>query len=537
MPWEIRTEGGEFCVYQSDTDERVTCHPTRPEAEAHMRALYANVDEDFGMVVDRSFFLDLLSEDAAIGMAAQRALAGEPITIIPQGIFWRDGVNRHVDDQVVEQFVENWRHRLDRGLRRNRLAVDADHNGRALGWYKDVMALDSGVGATFSWNRAGRQALEESEFSYFSPSVYWQMRDRVTNEWVHNVVAGGALTNYPFFGEQTALYSLQAINPGGAPIFYAVTKTGPHGDQLPSRAYLVVEDADKPSTWHLPIMSWRGGQLVNDHKLMGGAKAALTASEGHRGNRYEGPQQAEALARLKRVYKSEGLEFNLEGGSAMSQTAPIPDGANADQVVSGLQRFFALFARSGGESPPTPPVPGPDVAALEARVAALTAQVETFGDLPARLQTAQTEAEEYRQRVAALEGDLGSEREARMREHFTQEAQGFAHLPCQTDNLADHLRWLYAQDTGEGQPHAAFFGQLLRSADSAFSDAFRQAGSAQPSAGSALARINAAVNEYRQAHPDVDYETALAEVVRVQPELYRMYEADRQATARQGGVS
>ncbi|NIV35259.1 MAG: hypothetical protein GWN58_39130, partial [Anaerolineae bacterium] len=78
---------------------------------------------------------------------------------------------RNVDDQAVDQFVANYRDRLNRGLRRSRLAVDQDHNGRALGWYRDVMAMPEGVGSTFDWNRAGREALEANEFAYFSATV------------------------------------------------------------------------------------------------------------------------------------------------------------------------------------------------------------------------------------------------------------------------------------------------------------------------------------------------------------------------------
>ena len=65
--------------------------------------------------------------------------------------------------------------------------------------------------------------------------------------------------------------------------------------------YLVVEDLDKPSTWHLRVK--REG--VPDHHLMGAAWAAL--HEGYRGNRYTGPDKDRALRKLKRLYAQEGL--------------------------------------------------------------------------------------------------------------------------------------------------------------------------------------------------------------------------------------
>lgn len=82
--------------------------------------------------------------------------------------------------------------------------------------------------------------------------------------------------------------------------------------------FLIVEDPDSPSTWHLPVK-------VNgkpDHRLMGGAWAALHG--GYRGNKYEGPGKAAAIAKLKALYKSEDMpvpvgEFDFT--EAVSATA------------------------------------------------------------------------------------------------------------------------------------------------------------------------------------------------------------------------
>lgn len=74
------------------------------------------------------------------------------------------------------------------------------------------------------------------------------------------------------------------------------------GKARPAGDFLVVEDANKPSTWHLPVK-------VNgkpDHGLMGGAWAALHG--GFRGNKYEGPDKAKAVNKLKALYKAEGME-------------------------------------------------------------------------------------------------------------------------------------------------------------------------------------------------------------------------------------
>lgn len=157
------------------------------------------------------FAIDLQTADSAV---AQRALNGETVLIYPKGTHhrydpWEGEVRTWtVDDATVAQLVDNFAHRTERGIRQSRLPVNEDHmSSRALGWFNDVVALPEGVGGTFLWNRKGSEALQNGEFSYFSVEIYDELVDRVTGEKVHNQISGGALTNYPFFGEATSLMS------------------------------------------------------------------------------------------------------------------------------------------------------------------------------------------------------------------------------------------------------------------------------------------------------------------------------------------
>jgi hypothetical protein len=79
-----------------------------------------------------------------------------------------------------------------------------------------------------------------------------------------------------------------------------VTKTI-NGVSYPPSSFLVVEDAQKPDTWHLPVKTPDGKP---DPKHMGAAWAALHG--GYRGNKYEGPNKAEAISKLTRLYASIG---------------------------------------------------------------------------------------------------------------------------------------------------------------------------------------------------------------------------------------
>ena len=64
--------------------------------------------------------------------------------------------------------------------------------------------------------------------------------------------------------------------------------------------YLVHES---DGTTHLPVSNADG---TPNHHLMGAAWAALHG--GWRGNKYQGPDKAEAIKKLKAMYKSEGME-------------------------------------------------------------------------------------------------------------------------------------------------------------------------------------------------------------------------------------
>ncbi|MGB8980302.1 MAG: PAS domain-containing protein, partial [Anaerolineales bacterium] len=80
-------------------------------------------------------------------------------------------------------------------------------------------------------------------------------------------------------------------------------------DGLPASAYLVVEDPQKVTTWSLPVMDAAGKP---DHRLMGGAWAAL--HQGYRGNKYEGPSKADAIAKLRKIYDQEKMTVPGEKG-------------------------------------------------------------------------------------------------------------------------------------------------------------------------------------------------------------------------------
>jgi TolA-binding protein len=162
----------------------------------------------------------------------------------------------------------------------------------------------------------------------------------------------------------------------------------------------------------------------------------------------------------------------------------------------------------------------------------MSSMAEEFSGLQAALKEAEgrvdslaLERDEYRDRVASLQERVVGLQGARDQERFARMVvDEFSHLPGEADNLAGHLRWLYSADTDEGQPHAAYFAELLKKADGQFESAFNAKNAARVSVGaSKLDQFEAAAAQYQADHPEVDYAEAMEAVGRAQPELYQAY--------------
>lgn len=126
---------------------------------------------------------------------------------------------------------------------------------------------------------------------------------------------GGAIATAA--GElQKLMASMKALKEAGTPENKASDKPGD---------FLVVEDPQKSTTWHLQVKK----DGVPDHTLMGAAAAALSPA-GYRGQPYAGPNKAEALSKLKVLYAAEKM--------------PFPGGKELDDVeTKDTQSLFQKF--------------------------------------------------------------------------------------------------------------------------------------------------------------------------------------------------
>jgi hypothetical protein len=104
----------------------------------------------------------------------------------------------------------------------------------------------------------------------------------------------------------------------------AMTKTE-GGTSYPAKSYLSVPDPEKPSTWGLRFADENGDP---DRTQCGQCWAALTSN--YRGQPYQGDDKAEALAKLKRIYKEQN--WPLPDGSKAG-AEPSPSDVHVDGVI------------------------------------------------------------------------------------------------------------------------------------------------------------------------------------------------------------
>lgn len=150
------------------------------------------------------------------------------------------------------------------------------------------------------------------------------------------------LTGETNVGQADGLRLLEALQGDLDALSEAKTKTI-DGKPRPASDFLIVEDTDKVSTWHLPVKV--NGKI--DRRLMGGAKAALTV--GYRGRKYEGPGKAAAIKKLKAMYKAEEMEWTTKTAEADAQAIEQPSmtevsGSLRDTASRIEDAFHAAFS-------------------------------------------------------------------------------------------------------------------------------------------------------------------------------------------------
>ena len=455
-----------------------------------------------------------------------------PFRILPTGPLHRYG-QRTVTLEDIALFEDNWQNRKNRGIRRERVAIDVEHEPGAIGYYTTIYGRgDDGLWAKIALTPRGRNVLAERDFYFFSPTVSWESTDVKTGQPIRNQIVGGALTNFPVLGDDTRLplaYSENALHrmlaEGHDMSAYALTKAGGDGKDYPASAWLIVEDPQKPTTWHLRFKEYVNGVLTVTKNMCSKAAQALSPG-GFRGQpvQLSKESRAEATQKLRSLYQNtlkvpkEKIPARLFSEKG-DQTMPN----DSQTILETLAQLLAKYTKKGDPAMPNDPK---DTTPTEP----VTIDAETFSALQNKLMALETqvttlasERDTYAQRLDASEQRLAQETTARQLVEMKAHVETYSHLALPVELAEDapdgsltaqqHFAWLQNADQTEGKPHYAFFNAVLRAADAALEEASVY-GELGASAGEPLSedeKLHRAVAAYAKEH-QVDYFQALKAV-------------------------
>jgi hypothetical protein len=192
----VFSESGQFCVHKVNADdskgELVACHNTEAEAEAQVRALYANE----GMTSRATFLVDNFVKVAP----------GQPFRLFPWGVVVKNGVSHDV------QPGQGWR--LPHFKPPIKLGSH-DMTTPAGGHIRGLQEGFDGLYAIPEYTPKGLRAIDEGDYRYQSPEVIWQ--GGVENPEDGSIIPGPmiigvALLHTPHLGEKAALYHVTEVS-------------------------------------------------------------------------------------------------------------------------------------------------------------------------------------------------------------------------------------------------------------------------------------------------------------------------------------
>lgn len=208
MPYMKVKHGDEWCVHKKGEDgmpmgDSMGCHETEAEADAQIRAIEADEGDMEPMMRGSWRFVDEFK------VRNPR----EFFRILPVGKFNKFGRMIEITPDVCRDMIHNFRLVPPTALPVNREHME--EHGR-VGVIDGLQQRGDGLYALVNWTPVGEQLLREDSFGYFSPEIIWGPED-YEGRTVKNVLYGLALTNHPYFGEATAIYTLQDLAVSAGP--------------------------------------------------------------------------------------------------------------------------------------------------------------------------------------------------------------------------------------------------------------------------------------------------------------------------------
>jgi len=196
MPYHIDDNN---CVIKTATGKKMGCHPSHDEAVKQMRAIMARE-----------------SMSQVIWIDPYKYSAGKPFRIFPIGDFKRG--DRTID--LTKERLAEMKANYEADRPRWKAPIYAGHptdtqpDPPKLGNVASLELKDDGLYAIPEYSDKGKELVDEESYQYVSPGVLWKLAgasytDEEGNEF-DNVLDHVALTNRPFFGSRTAIFSSDA---------------------------------------------------------------------------------------------------------------------------------------------------------------------------------------------------------------------------------------------------------------------------------------------------------------------------------------
>ena len=467
-------------------------------------------------------------------------LRGEPIRIMPAGVFYRGERKLNITEDRLKAIAANFK----AGLPRFRVPINENHAG--VGKVGTVKAIDfwsagadgPGLYATdYELTDEGRKLIQSKRFDATSPEIIWSLldgakyQDPQTGEYVDNVLVGLALTEKPFFGhDKVALFSAEGSAMDGEsdmPVMkrvkrmltdmMALFKDVPDADKASD-----AQDADHFAVWTVAFMNdlpdsaflhvEPGGEKDEDGRTVPRTLRHFPYRDAS--GKVDLPHLRNALARIPQSSLSAEVKQRV---IAKARRIAEDAGIGVSEEASYKEDVMDKDKQSGSTQAPPPEtftVKAEEFAALKAKAAEVDALSEKFKALEAQANEAKTKAEQFA-------SDLAKEKHGRRRDQLVEKFDAMVGIPEKPETLADKVLALEEKDADL----AAFFVVLIEKADKALveSDLFSQKGSARQAE---TETFEAAVDKVLadQFKGDVaQYSNAMEIVQRTRPELAREY--------------
>ena len=449
-------------------------------------------------------------------------LRGEPIRIMPAGVFYRGERKLNITEDRLKAIAANFK----AGLPRFRVPINENHAGVGkVGQvngveYMPVGSDGPGLYATqYELTEEGRKLVQSKRFDATSPEVIWSLldgakyQDPQSGEYVDNVLVGLALTEKPFFGhDKVALFSAEGgamDGEGDMPTMKKVKRMLTDMMAL----FRDVPDADKASDasiadsfkdydtetrrdfaqkgWALPD----GSYPIADRADLQNAIQAI-------GRGTANPKATIKNHIIKRARALDALDMLPE---AWKENMSAEEDTMADDKKP---------VSTPTPQPETFTVKAEEFATLKAKAAEVDALSEKFKALEAQATEAKTKADKFA-------ADLAAEKHGRRLDQLVDKFDAMVGIPEKAETLADKVLALEEKDADL----AAFFTGLIEKADKALveSELFSQKGSARQAE---TETFESAVDKVLsdQFKGDVAQSSNAMEIVqRTRPELAREY--------------